>query len=246
MRSPVALREKDAYFGVVLVELLVLLELELELRAPLGLWPLLLLLERLAPELLPELPLELCELLAPELEEGLDEGLLRPELPLPPELALPPELLLPPLELELGLPLELEPELEEPELCMKFSRGASRRGSWGLPPPEEGEGSAAGELAPEPAPLLPLPPELALPLEAEPEPELEESVKMLGGNGRRESGALPRPEEGEGSSGVEVAPEPPLPPETAGAPALPGPELVMTPPDRPPAPRRSRALRIAS
>jgi len=64
-----------------------LVELELELRAPLELPPLLLL-GRLALAPPAELPLELCELLAPELDEGLDEGLLRPEPPpLEPELA---------------------------------------------------------------------------------------------------------------------------------------------------------------
>lgn len=107
---------------------MVLLELGLELREPLAL-PLLLL-GRLAPELLPEVPLELCELLAPEL----DEALLWPELPLPPEEVLLPELPLLPPERELDDPPLEEPALEEaepedPELRTKFSRGISRRGS---------------------------------------------------------------------------------------------------------------------
>ena len=93
---------------MVLVELLGLVELELELRAPLELPPLLLL-GRLALALPAELPLELRELLAPELDEELDEGLLRPELP-PPE---------PELTREEPGPAELEEvERDEPELCM--------------------------------------------------------------------------------------------------------------------------------
>ncbi|HEV2023055.1 MAG TPA: hypothetical protein VGQ94_11095, partial [Terriglobales bacterium] len=219
----------------MLVELLGLLELEL--RPLLELWPPaeeLPLLAWLPPELLPELPLELCPLLEPE-PEG---ELLWPELPL--ALPLPPELELDDPELEEPVLEAAEPE--EPELGMKFSRRGSRRGSGDLPPPEVGAGSAAGEVASEPELLPPLPPELALPLE--PEPAVGESLVMLGGNWRRGSGTRCRPEAGE--EPCEAAPEPPevgLPPEE---PELPEPELVITTPDWPPAPRRSRALRIAS
>jgi len=70
---------------------------------------------------------------------------------------------------------------------------------------------------------------------------------MLSGNMRRDSGTRARPEVGEESCAAAPEPEPPelgLPPEGA---ELPGPELVMTPPDWPlPPERRSRALRIAS
>jgi len=209
---------------VELVEALGLLEPEL--RPLLELCPLL----ELRPlELLPELAAELCPLLEPEPEEEL----LWPELPPPP------------LEPELAREEPEPAELEEPELCMKLPRGASRRGSEDLPPLEEGEESAEGEVAPEPEPLLlaPLPPELAPPLEPELEPGVEESRIMLSGNWRRDAGTRARPDDGEESS--EAAPEPPelkLPPE----PELPGPELVITPPDWPPPRRRSRALRIAS
>lgn len=197
---------------------------------PLELWLLpeeLPLLGRLPPVLLPELPLEPRELLEP----ALDEELLALGLPLLP------------LQPELGL---AGPEPEEPELCMKFWCGTSRCGSGDLRTPGEGAGSAGAEVAPEPDPLLlpPLRPELGAP----PEPELGagvgESRVMLEGNWRRDSGIRSRPEEGE-ESGAEVTPEPP-PEETPEPDPLPEPELVMTPPDWPPAARWSRALRIAS
>lgn len=60
-------------------------------------------------------------------------------------------------------------------------------------------------LAPE-LPLLPLQPELGL---AGPEPEAPElRTKFSCGTSRRGSGDLPTPDEGAGSAGAEVAPEP--------------------------------------
>ena len=139
------LSERAGYFGVVLVEPLLLLELpELELPPLPELWlaeapPL----ERLPPEL----PLELPPELRPPLEPELAGELLPPEpegalwTALPPLL---PEPLLPPLQPELE---REEPAPEEPELCTKVSRGISRRGSGTLPPSAAGVESAAGEDA---------------------------------------------------------------------------------------------------
>lgn len=109
------------------------------------------------------------------------------------------------------LPPPLPPEFdrEGPESFMKFSCGTSRRGSGDLPTPGEGAGPAGAEAALEPDTLPELALGLGLPLEPELEPALVESRVMLGGNMRRGSGTLPRPEEGEVSS--EAAPESPPP-----------------------------------